>query len=73
MTKAVKCVTLGAGAGLNCDGQVMLIYDLIGISGKQIKFAKDYLAATNSIKKAISNFVADVKTLKLPTVEHSYQ
>lgn len=72
ITESVKAVTLGAGAGIDCDGQVMLIYDLIGVSGKHIKFVKDYLANTNSVKQAVIHYVADVKSLKFPTSEHSY-
>ena len=73
ITESVNAVTLGAGAGVACDGQVMLMYDLIGLSGKNIKFAKDYLIETNNIKQAITNYTADVKSARFPTEEHSYQ
>ena len=73
ITQSINAVTLGAGAGVNCDGQIMLMYDLIGLSGKSIKFAKNYLVETNSIKQAINNYVSDVKSSKFPDEEHSYQ
>ena len=73
ITESVNAVTPGAGAGVACDGQVMLMYDLIGLSGKNIKFAKDYLIETNNIKQAITNYTADVKSARFPTEEHSYQ
>lgn len=72
ITECVKAATLGAGAGIDCDGQVMLIYDLIGLTGKKIKFSKDYLSGTNNIVQAIANYVSDVKTIKFPTEEHMY-
>ncbi|RTL13156.1 MAG: 3-methyl-2-oxobutanoate hydroxymethyltransferase [Neisseriaceae bacterium] len=73
ITETINAITLGAGAGVNCDGQVMLAYDLIGLSGNNIKFAKDYLIETNNIKQAINNYVSDVKSSKFPDEKHSYQ
>lgn len=73
ITESVNAVTLGAGAGISCDGQVMLAYDLIGLSGGTIKFAKNYLIETNSIKQAINNYVSEVKAAEFPDEEHSYQ
>lgn len=73
ITETIGAVTLGAGAGVNCDGQVILMYDLVGLSGKNIKFAKNYLSETNSILQAVSNYVSDIKSLKFPSAEHSYQ
>lgn len=73
ITESINAVTLGAGAGPDCDGQVMLAYDLIGLSGETIKFAKNYLTETNSIEQAINNYVSDVKSSKFPDKEHSYQ
>lgn len=72
ISNSTKAATLGAGAGIDCDGQVMLMYDLIGLSGHHIKFAKDYLSETNNVIHAVNNYVSDVKKLKFPSQEHTY-
>lgn len=65
--------TIGIGAGIDCDGQVLVLYDLIGISfGKIPKFAKNYLSVNNSISEAITNYVSDVKTKKFPEKIHTF-
>jgi 3-methyl-2-oxobutanoate hydroxymethyltransferase len=72
ITKSVKALTLGAGAGRGCNGQVMNVYDLIGLTGSHIKFSKDYLAQCGSIPAAMAQFVADVRNSSFPSDEHVY-
>jgi len=72
ITGSVKALTLGAGAGRDCDGQVMNIYDLIGLTGAHIKFSKDYLGTCGSISAAVAQFVSDVKNRAFPSDEHVY-
>lgn len=72
ITKEVKASTMGAGAGRNCDGQVLLMYDLIGLTGGHIKFSKNFLAESDSISNAIKKFSEDVKTRKFPTKDNIY-
>ena len=81
---AISIPTIGIGAGVDCDGQVLVIYDLLGITpGKLPRFVKNYLAdvptyktddtqAENIIVNAINHFVTDVKQKKFPTTEYSY-
>jgi 3-methyl-2-oxobutanoate hydroxymethyltransferase len=72
ITASTKALTLGAGAGRDCDGQVMNVYDLIGLTGAHIKFSKDYLGTSGSISAAMAQFVSDVKKCAFPSDEHVY-
>lgn len=71
--QAVKVPVIGIGAGAQCDGQVLVLYDVLGISsGKRAKFAKDFLGADGSVADAVARFVAAVKSGEFPAVEHTY-
>lgn len=80
ITAALSIATIGIGAGVNCDGQVLVLHDLLGIytgpaSGKTFKsprFVKNFLSAHGSIQSAISHYVQAVKTAEFPGKEHSY-
>jgi 3-methyl-2-oxobutanoate hydroxymethyltransferase len=72
ITESVKALTLGAGASRGCNGQVMNVYDLIGLTGAHIKFSKNYLGECGSISSAIEQFVHDVKNRTFPSEEHVY-
>jgi 3-methyl-2-oxobutanoate hydroxymethyltransferase len=72
ITESKGALTLGAGAGRECDGQVMNVYDLIGLTGAHIKFSKDYLGECGSISAAMARFVHDVKSRVFPSDEHVY-
>jgi 3-methyl-2-oxobutanoate hydroxymethyltransferase len=64
---------IGIGAGKFCDGQVLVVYDMLGIStGKRPRFSKNFLADTNSIESALKNYANAVKTGEFPTEEHSF-
>lgn len=72
----VDVITIGIGAGVECSGQVLVLYDLLGITpGKRPKFSKDFLAESgekNSITAAIEAYVKAVKNLEFPAEEHSF-
>ena len=72
----VDIITIGIGAGVDCSGQVLVLYDLLGITpGKRPKFSKDFLAELEgdvSIPSAISAYVKAVKGLSFPTESHSF-
>ena len=76
ITDEVDIITIGIGAGVNCSGQVLVLYDLLGITpGKRPKFSKDFLAELEgdvSIPAAISAYVKAVKGLDFPTEAHSF-
>jgi 3-methyl-2-oxobutanoate hydroxymethyltransferase len=73
LTQKLGIPTIGIGAGPECDGQILVYHDLIGLFGDfQPKFVKRYVEAGNIIQKAFSDFVEDVKAKKFPGPEHSF-
>ena len=75
ITRAISVPTIGIGAGPGCDGQVLVLHDLLGIhSGhRRPRFVKDFLAEGGSIEGAIKAFVQAVKNGEFPGAEHSYE
>jgi 3-methyl-2-oxobutanoate hydroxymethyltransferase len=73
ITKALKIPVIGIGAGPHCDGQVLVVYDMLGITpGKRPKFSKDFLAGRYSVGEAIQAYAADVRSGAFPAAEHSF-
>lgn len=73
ITESVKIPTIGIGAGPYCDGQVLVLHDVLGLSGLSLKFAKRYVDLSEIIEKALRAYKEDVKSEKFPTVEeHSF-
>ena len=73
VTAAVAIPTIGIGAGPDCDGQVLVTHDLLGLfTGFTPKFAKRYAELGQEMKKAFDVYVAEVKSGKFPAAEHSY-
>ncbi|PIE44857.1 MAG: 3-methyl-2-oxobutanoate hydroxymethyltransferase [Gammaproteobacteria bacterium] len=66
VTEAVDVPVIGIGAGRAVDAQVLVIYDILGMSGYIPSFAKNFLAETDSIENAIRKYVADVKNGVFP-------
>jgi 3-methyl-2-oxobutanoate hydroxymethyltransferase len=68
---AIPVIGIGAGAG--CDGQVLVLYDLLGITpGRRPRFCKDFLAGRGSVAEAIAAYAEDVRAGRFPAAEHSY-
>lgn len=73
VTKMLKIPVIGIGAGVNCDGQVLVLYDMLGISiGRRPKFSKNFLQTSSSISEAIQQFHDAVKQSVFPGSEYSY-
>ena len=73
ITMRLAIPTIGIGAGVDCSGQVLVLYDLLGVyPGKPPKFAKDFLAGAGSARAAVENYVKAVKSGEFPGVEHSF-
>lgn len=75
ITERVKIPTIGIGAGPYCDGQVLVVTDMIGFSlGISPKFSKRYAHIAEEIERAAKEFLHEVKSGKFPTVEeHSFK
>ena len=73
ITKSVKVPTIGIGAGADCDGQVLVTYDLLGLFTRfHPKFVKQYADLGAEIKKAAGQFMSDVKNGQFPDAAHSF-
>lgn len=65
--------TIGIGAGADCSGQVLVLYDMLGIyPGHRPRFVKDFMQGAGSVAQAVANYVAAVKAGAFPSAEHSF-
>lgn len=73
ITERLKIPTIGIGAGPYCDGQVLVLYDLLGLFEKFMpKFAKQYADLRTTILEAIRRYKEEVESEKFPTKDESY-
>lgn len=73
ITKKLKIPTIGIGAGAHCDGQVLVVHDMLGLFQRYTpKFVKKYINLIPLITKAIEEFKFEVSEGKFPTPEHSF-
>lgn len=75
LTQMLTIPTIGIGAGPNCDGQVLILYDLLGLdTGKNLTFVKNFMVdAGGSAGEALSQYVKAVKQGDFPTYEHGFE
>jgi len=72
ITTAISIPTIGIGAGVDCDGQVLVWTDLMGLTAKMPKLAKAYRNMRKEMSDAVSEFAQDVATGRFPTAEQSF-
>jgi 3-methyl-2-oxobutanoate hydroxymethyltransferase len=73
ITQAISIPTIGIGAGVDTDGQILVSYDLLGITpGKRVRFTKNFLIETGSVSAAVERYADDVRARRFPTPEHSF-
>ena len=72
VTQKINIPTIGIGASNNCDGQVLVTDDLIGLNPINFKFVKKYSNIRNEIKKAVSRYSKDVRNKQFPSKKNSY-
>lgn len=73
VTETVPIPTIGIGAGVHCDGQVLVIHDLLGLyAGKTPRFAKKYVDLSSSVTAAVSQYIDEVRSRAFPADEHSF-
>ena len=64
--------TIGIGSSVNCDGQVLVIDDLIGLSQSKFKFVKKYIDISKIIENAVKRYKSDVLKKRFPKAKHSF-
>ena len=73
VTEALKVPTIGIGAGADCDGQVLVWHDLLGLyEGKAPRFVKRYADLAAEAKRALEAYVDDVREGRFPEEQHTY-
>jgi 3-methyl-2-oxobutanoate hydroxymethyltransferase len=72
-TKRAAALTIGIGAGVECDGQVLVLHDMLDVyPGKKAKFVKNFMLGATSIQGAVEAYVKQVKSKEFPGAEHSF-
>ena len=74
ITNQIKIPTIGIGASLHCDGQVLVINDILNVQNfiNKPRFIKSYVNLKNIIEKAVKNYSNDVKSMKFPKIKNTY-
>jgi 3-methyl-2-oxobutanoate hydroxymethyltransferase len=73
ITETVSIPTVGIGAGVHCDGQVLVVNDLLGMGEESApRFVKRYADVAGQMRTAFGAFIEDVKSGRFPDAEHSY-
>ena len=73
LTQTLRIPTIGIGAGADCDGQVLVVHDLLGLTGGHVpRFVKPYAQLRETITDAVQRFADDVRTGQFPGPEQSF-
>src|SRR3954451_4393240 len=72
ITEKVAIPTIGIGASPACDGQILVLEDMLGLSPRVPKFVKRYGELGPSIEKAVADYAAEVRERRFPAAEHTY-
>ena len=70
ITNNLKIPTIGIGSSNNCDGQILVTDDMLGLSGFYPKFVKKYARLDRIIEKAVKQYSKDIKIGKFPSAKH---
>ena len=72
ITSSVDIPTIGIGSSKNCDGQILVFDDMIGLNPINVRFLKKYTNIKKEISKAVFNYSKEVKNKKFPSKKYSY-
>jgi 3-methyl-2-oxobutanoate hydroxymethyltransferase len=73
ITQAIAAPTIGIGAGPDCAGQVLVLYDMLAIyPGRMARFVRNFMDGSASIEAAVAAYVRAVKNGSFPAAEHTY-
>lgn len=72
VSEAVEIPVIGIGAGVDCDGQVLVMHDMLGLGSWAPKFVANFMQGADSIQAAFESYVLAVRDRQFPTREHEY-
>ena len=72
ITKSLKIPTIGIGASVNCDGQILVTDDMLGLSGFYPRFVKKFVSLNNIIEKGVQKYNKAVLTKKFPSKKNTF-
>jgi 3-methyl-2-oxobutanoate hydroxymethyltransferase len=74
VTEAISIPTIGIGAGVDCDGQVLVIHDILGLCDKYSpKFVKRFADISGTVSAGIEDYIKEVRDGSFPTIDHSFK
>lgn len=74
ITQEVRVPTIGIGAGVQCDGQILVLHDLLGLGmNSSPKFVKQYANLGDEVQRAVGNYIQEVRDESFPDEKHSYK
>jgi 3-methyl-2-oxobutanoate hydroxymethyltransferase len=74
ISRSLDIPVIGIGAGPDCDGQVLVVYDMLGITmGTLPRFCKNFLQQADTVEEAVAVYVREVKEGSFPGLEQSYE
>ncbi|MFB3077583.1 MAG: 3-methyl-2-oxobutanoate hydroxymethyltransferase, partial [Lysobacterales bacterium] len=72
LTAQLDIPLIGIGAGADCDGQVLVMHDMLGLGGQVPRFVANFMRGSKSIGAAFESYVSDVRSGRFPAKEHQY-
>ena len=73
VTRSIPAITIGIGAGKECDGQVLVMHDMLDVfPGRKARFVRNFMQGASSIQEAFAHYVQAVRDGSYPAPEHSY-
>jgi 3-methyl-2-oxobutanoate hydroxymethyltransferase len=72
ITKSIKIPTIGIGASAQCDGQILVMEDMLGLSPRVPKFVKEFGEVGKAIERAIASYAGEVRSRKFPAKDNTY-
>jgi 3-methyl-2-oxobutanoate hydroxymethyltransferase len=73
ITEQLNIITVGIGSSANCDGQVLVMDDLIGLSQSKFRFVKKYVNISKIINSAVKKYKSEVLNKQFPKAKHSFK
>ncbi|MBV9043630.1 MAG: 3-methyl-2-oxobutanoate hydroxymethyltransferase, partial [Alphaproteobacteria bacterium] len=72
-TREIAIPTIGIGASAECDGQILVMEDMLGLNPNPPKFVRQYASLGGEIEKAVKAYAHDVRERRFPGIENVYQ